>query len=101
MPLNMLITFCDLPLTEIVAVHFLLQAEQQFSAPVPCQTCNDFLFGGMNTAIAHVRQYFWIPFSIENGSQDLLACLSHDVANNVRQLQVHLRQALLHAVDAV
>ncbi len=35
--------------------------KQQFRAPVPRQTSNNFLFGGVNTMITHVRQYFLHP----------------------------------------
>src|SRR5260370_42585285 len=53
----------------------------------------------MDSPIAEFCQFLRIAFAIQNGSNDGLSCSSTQVADYVGQLDIHLCQCFLHALN--
>jgi hypothetical protein len=102
---QLLIAFRDLFLAKLVSRLFLLQDEQLILLPVALQSLRDlFLAGlhslaGLHPAIPIRRQFPGIALPIQNRLQDGLPGHPADVADHVGQLDIHLRQRLLHALN--
>src|SRR5215831_10222860 len=82
------------------STNFLLQYKQQFRTPVTLQALGNFLMGSMNPRITEFRQLSRIAFSAHNRPNDGLSGQSAHIADDVRQLHVHLRQCFLHTLNA-
>jgi hypothetical protein len=77
-----------------------VQHKEQIQAPVAFQAFGNLLLGGVNPRITEFSQLPWIAFSGDDGTNDFLSGNSTQIADHVRQLQVHLRQRLLHPQNA-
>jgi hypothetical protein len=86
-------------LTEFVALLFLLQDKEQILLPVPLQTARDFLFTGPHSPIPQRRQFPPLPLSCQNRLHNRLPRYPAQIADHIRQLQVHLRQRLVHPLN--
>ena len=54
---------------------------------------------GPDPGVSELRQLAWVPFTSHDGYDDLHTGLPGDVADNVLELDVHLRQRLVHVLD--
>src|SRR5215469_12573695 len=95
----MLIALRYLLLAKLVSRLFLPQQKQLILLPVALQSLRDLLLAGLNPAIPICLQFPEIAFSIQNRFQDGLPCHPTDVADHIDQLDIHLRQRLLHALN--
>src|SRR4051812_45591254 len=68
--------------------------------PVALQALCDFLFGCMDPTIPEFCPFLRIAFAIQNGSHDGLSRCSTQITDDVGQLDVHLCQSFLHALNA-
>src|SRR6266478_8881037 len=94
--LQLLITLGDTSLVNIVHLDFLVQHKEQILAPVAFQAFGNLRLAGVNPRIAEFSQLLRIALSGHDGTHDFLSGNSTQIADHVRQLQVHLRQRLLH-----
>ncbi|MCY1297113.1 hypothetical protein D9M70_465400 [compost metagenome] len=83
-----------------VVVHgqCLAQHEQVLLAPVARQGLGDLLGAGLDAAVAVPGQYLGVALAGDDGADDGLAGLPHDVAEHLGELEVHLHQRFLHAL---
>ena len=100
MLLQLLIALGDPSLVSVVHFHFLLQHEQQFGTPVALQAFGDLLLAGLNPRIAEFSQFLRIALTSHNRPHDRLSGQPAQIADHVCQLHVHLRQCLLHPLNA-
>src|SRR5262249_50803227 len=89
----------DLLLIEAVQFYLLLQNEQQFLAPVPLQTLRNILCRGFHLGPSQSGQYLGIPLPLQDGSDDLHPADTAEVAQHVTELNIHLCQRLLQALN--
>ena len=101
-PLEWLLKFAvalaKLRADEVEPGQRLLEREQVFGAPVPLQAFGDFINAGADTSIFHRAQDVTITFASHDCTQNFLASLARDVGDDVGQLNVHLRERLLHVL---
>src|SRR5262249_11742590 len=95
---QLLIALRYLFLAKLVSRLFLPQHKQLILLPIALRL-RDLLLAGLNPAIPIRRQFPGIPFSIQNRFQDGLTGHPADVADHVGQLDIHLRQRLLHPLN--
>jgi hypothetical protein len=74
----------------------LLQHEQQILLPVAFQTLRNLLLTRFHPGIPKLSQFMRIVFAGQNGFDDGLSGCSADIGQHIGQLQIHLRQRLLH-----
>src|SRR2546425_1165725 len=98
--LQLLVALDHTSLVGIVHLDFLFQHKEQLLAPVAFQAFRNLLLAGLNSWITEFRQLPWIARSGHDGTHDLLSGDSTEIADYVRQLQVHLRHRLLHPQNA-
>ena len=98
--LQSLVALSDSFLIGVVHVYFLMQHEQQFRTPVALQAFGDFFVAGVNPRIAEHSQLQWIAFAGHDRPYDRLSGQPAYVTDHVCQLHVHLREGLLHPLDA-
>ena len=67
-------------------------------APVALQAFCDLVSGSANAHVLHRGQHLTIALPSDNGAQNLLPRLTDHVRDDVGQLDVHLRERLLHAL---
>src|SRR5439155_15719721 len=82
-------------LAEFVTILFLLQHKQQIFLPAALQTPCNLLLTRLHPKITKRSQLTRIAFACQNGLDDRLPGHSADVAQHVRQLDIHLHQRLL------
>lgn len=66
---------------------------------VPGECRRDLRFGSLTASIAMCREMVWVSLPFHDVPQDPQAVGPRDVADDDVQLQVHLHERLLHAVD--
>ena len=93
------VAICDLLLINPVELDMLLQHEQQFLSPVPLQALGDVLRGGLHPRLNLGCQFPGITLPFQNGSEDLHAADTTEVAEHITELHVHLCQNFLHALN--
>ncbi len=79
--------------------HFLSQGMQVLGSPVPMQTTGNGLVISFDTTVSKVGQYLRIALAADNGLDDFHPCQAGDIADDIGQLDVHLGQGFLHAID--
>ena len=67
-------------------------------APVALQALGDLVGAGADAHVLHRAQHLAIALAGDDGAQDLLARLAHHVGDDVGELDVHLRERLLHVL---
>ena len=77
----------------------LLEAKQMLGAPIALQGALDGGVVSLDAAVAKFGQGGAITLAGDDGAQDGLSGVAHDVADDVVQLHVHLGEDLLHALD--
>ncbi len=97
--LDLAVALGQLRTDEVERIQRLLEREQVFASPVALQALGDFINARADARILHRAQNLTITFTGDNGSQNLLARLACHVRDDVGQLDVHLRQRLLHVLD--
>ena len=97
--LDLAVAFDHLLLAELITVLFLLQEEQQVFLPVALQMSRDLLFAGLHPAVPIGRQFPRIAFTSENRLDNRLPGYDSDIALGIGQLQVHLGQGFLNALN--
>ena len=83
----------------IVEGHGLLQGKQMLVAPVAAQGLGNLRLARPDAHVLHLGELGAVPFARNDGAHDLLPGLADDVGNHVGQLDIHLRQGLLHVLD--
>ena len=71
-----------------------------FDAPSPtgCQAFSDFVDAGADAGVLHRPQDLTITLACHDRAQNVLACLARNVGDDVGQLDIHLRERLLHVL---
>jgi hypothetical protein len=94
------IAFGQLGPDEIEHVQRLLEREHMLGSPVALQALGDIFLAGLDASVPQFGQHRAVAFPCDYGAQDLLAGLADDVGDGVSQLNVHLRECLLHVLHA-
>ena len=95
-----LVAFGDPLLVGVVHRDFLLQDKHEVGLPRPLEALGNGLPGGVNAGVAQGREGVRIALTGEDGAHDALPGPAAQIADDIRQLDVHLGQHLLHALDA-
>ncbi len=84
-----------------VVIHSqrLTQHEQVLFAPVAGQRFRDFLRAGLDAAVAVACQRPRVTLASDDVPDNQLAAQSHHIGEHLGELDVHLHQRLLHALD--
>lgn len=93
--LDLQIALADLGLVEAPRFEGLAQGEEMFGAVVADQGFFDGGIGCLDTMVFELNQLFWAAFAGQNRVEHGLPGGSDDIADDVVQLQVHLRERLL------
>jgi len=93
---DFLITGFDLPGVEVEESQRLAQDEKVLFPPGTGEGFGDLGFILLAAIVAQGRQFVRVAFPGHNRPDNVLACLSGDVAEYLRELNVHVQQGLLH-----
>ncbi|MNI35860.1 hypothetical protein D3C73_898970 [compost metagenome] len=74
---------------------------QVFQAPVPVQTAGDCFLVRLDSAIHELRQRLGITFAIDDRPQDSHPCHARNITDDAGQLDVHLAERFLKAVQGL
>ena len=96
--LDLLVALRQLRAHEVERPQCLLEREQVLSAPIALQALGDLIGAGAHTHVLHRAQHLAIAFTGHDGPQELLARLAHHAGQDVGELDVHLRERLLHVL---
>ena len=83
---------------EVEVRQCLLEGKQVFGAPVTMQAAGDLILTGANSPVLHGGKRVWITFARDDCANDSLPGFADHVGNDVRQLDVHLGESLLHVL---
>ena len=97
--LDCLVAGRDLRLESVVLLQVLAQDKEVFGSVVPSESRRDLLSRGLASGVAVAGQVLGVRLSLHDVAQDPLPGSPGDVREHDVQLQVHLHQCLLHAVD--
>ena len=100
MLLELLIAFDNPLLVRLVQHDFLLKHEQEVGLPRAFEALGDHLPAGVNARMAEGCERVRIPLAGEDRADDPHAGPPAEIADDVRELDVHLGQCLLHSLDA-
>ena len=89
----------DLALEELVGLEVLLQREQVLGAVVPGEGRGDHVGGGPAAVVTMGGQRVGIAHAGENVAHDPLAGDAGEIGDHGVELEVHLHERLLHALD--
>jgi hypothetical protein len=84
-------------LAELITLLLLLQDEQQVFLPVALQIPRNLRLTRLHPRIPKLSQLMGIAFPSQNGLNDRLSGHSADVAQHVRQLDIHLECYAQHS----
>ena len=90
----------DLGLTGVEKFEILPEGEEVFGPVVAGEGGGDFGLGGAATVIAMFGEPFGIALPGDDVAENAEAGYSGDVADGERELQIHLNERFLHALDA-
>jgi hypothetical protein len=85
-------------LVGVIHLEFLPQHEYEFLAPVAFQTFGDLCTTGLNPRVTEFRELPRVAFSGHDGPHNQLSGHPTQVADHIRELNIHLRQRFLHAL---
>ena len=104
--LKILQLYPDLPVAVVdhllmttVSLQRRLQREQMLVPVVAHQRFCDHGLAGFDALAARLRQFQGISLPCENGINNGQSSLSHDIANHMVQLHIHLVERFVHVVD--
>ena len=98
LPIDLTVALGELCADEIEHIQRLLERKQMLCAPVALQAFCDLVSGSTNAHILHRGQHLTIALPGDNGAQNFLPRLADHVRDDVGELDVHLRDRLLHAL---
>jgi hypothetical protein len=90
----------ELRAAEVEGVERLLAREQVLGSKVALQALGDLIAAGPDAHVLHRRQHTAVALAGDDGAQDLLPRLAGDIGDDVGELDVHLRERLLHGLHA-
>ncbi len=76
----------------------LLECEEVLGAPIALQALGDLVDAGAHAHVLYRAQHLGVALAGDDGAQDLLAGLADHVGQDVGELDVHLRESLLHVL---
>jgi len=97
---NTAITGSQLPMLELVALQRLLEGKQVLGAPGAIEGMGDGSRVLLAPRIPSLRQLVRVTFSRQDRLDDGQARHASNVTDHVLQLDMHLREGLLHVLDA-
>src|SRR6516225_872568 len=97
--LKLAIALRHLLLAELIAILLLLQQKQQIWLPIALQTLRNLFLTGLDPRIPKLSQLMRIALAYQNGLDDGLSGRSAHIAQHIGQLDIHLRQRLLHPLN--
>ena len=86
-------------MVELVQLMRLPKLEEMFGPPRPFQRQGNLSLSVMTSLIAQSGQLDGIALALQDGTDDQHAGHPRDVADDLRQLDIHLLQGLLHVLD--
>ena len=86
-------------MAELVQIVSLAKGEEMFGPPRPLQRKGDLVLAVTTSRIAQLGQFDGVAFARQDGGDDQHSGHPGDVADDLRQLDVHLLQGLLHVLD--
>ncbi len=89
----------DLRLVDVVEFKRLAQRKNVFLAAIACQRGSDRLHRRVTARVPVRGQNFRVALACDDGADDAHASYARDVGDDVMDLQVHLRQRLLHVLN--
>jgi len=95
---DLLVALAQLRAYEVERSQRLLERKHVFAPPIAQQALGDFVDAGVDAHVLHRAQRQPVAFSGHDGAQDLLARLAHNVGDDVGELDIHLRERLLHVL---
>jgi len=93
------VAFGDFRLIKVVQLNSLRESKDVLLPVVADQRLADRFDGGMTAWVAHGGQCRRVALSSHDRADDGHAGHAGDVGHHVMELQVHLRQSLLHVLD--
>ena len=84
---------------ELVQLVRLPKLEEMFRPPCSIQRKGDLLLAVMALWVTQFSQFVGVAFALQDGTDDQHAGQSRDVADDLRQFDVHLLQGFLHVLD--
>lgn len=99
MPFDLDVALRHQLLVVAIRAQGLPQCEDMLRPVIADQGLADGDFRRVNPPVAQGRQFGGVSLARENGIEDREAGHSREVADHVMQLQIHLIQRLLHALD--
>jgi hypothetical protein len=94
-----LIAFGHLLLAKFVALLLLLQHKQHIFLPVAFLTARDFFLAYLHPPIPKRSPLIWIAFANQDGFHDRLPRHPAHVIEHIGELDIHLRERLLHSLN--
>ena len=95
-----LVAFRDPLEVRVVHRHFLLEDKQEVRLPGAFETPSDLVPRGMNARVTQGGKRLRVTFAREDRADNALSSPPAQVTNDIGELDVHLGQHLLHALDA-
>ncbi len=93
---NFRITGFDLLSVKVVQGQGLLQHKEMFCSPSASQRFGNFSFVLFAMIVAQRCKLVRVALTLDNGSDDTLASLTHNIAEHLGELNVHVQECLLH-----
>ncbi len=99
LPFDFAVALSDLGLVELVKLQGLREGKKMFLPVVAFQTTGDLFFRLLHPVIFERRQLPRVAFSRQDSADDGQSREPAQVAQDVMQAEVHLRQRLLHVLN--
>ena len=89
----------ELTLTHVVEFEILLQDKEMFGLVVAGEGSDDLGLGGLAVRVTVGGEDLWVLLAGDEGAENRQAGLADDIADDARELEVHLDERLLHPPD--
>ena len=97
--MDLLVARGDLSMMELVQLMRLPKLEEMFGPPRPFQRQGNLFLTVMTSLMAQSGQLDGVALALQDGADDRHAGQPRDVADDFRQLDIHLLHGLLHVLD--